>query len=324
MRPPKKHQSSIRSPLNRILGTEANVRLLRVLTLEHEPLTRSELGRRAGLESKGAHLAALRLEESGLLRRVGSGPRQQVKLEAMHPLAGALEVLFRGEQDRGERILEKIRTALQSFAVDIDAAWLQGPFAAYQDTLEDPIDIGILTKSTVLQLVHSELRELLSAIEEQEEVTIELRGFTRPDLEAVTDEEAAELLLAKSIWGLPPSVYLPAGTKTDPLRNIVMHASRDMEHALLAKEVSVQLLRNPEKRRKAILWLESRLQSASPRERPDLKELLRILAKASPTRLTRFLNDPGERATRLRQSLPFADLFTDADRAEILRKAREQ
>lgn len=324
MRPPKKHQSATRTPLNRILGTEANVRLLRVLTLDDEPLTRSELGRRAGLEAKGALLAANRLEETGILRRVGSGPRQQVKLESTHPLAGPLRALFREEQARGERILQKIQSAVETFSSDIDAAWLQGKFAASQDTLEDPIEVGILTRSPVLHRVLAQLRDLLSAMEEQEDVNIKLLGKTRPDLEAATLAEANELAMAQPIWGPPPMVFFPANSRGGPLRNVVMHSSRDAEHALIAKAIAAKLVRSPEKRQQAMQWIQSRLQTASDRERHELEEWLTILRTASPTRLARFLTDPGERATRLRQTLPFSNVLTESERAEILRKAREQ
>jgi hypothetical protein len=84
MRPPKHRQSALRSPLNRILGTETNVRILRALVDDPFPMTRSELGRMANLESKGAYLAANRLLGEGLLQLVGKGPRQQVELERKH------------------------------------------------------------------------------------------------------------------------------------------------------------------------------------------------------------------------------------------------
>jgi hypothetical protein len=43
----------------------------------------------------------------------------------------------------------------------------------------------------------------------------------------------------------------------------------------------------------------------------------------SPSRLRRFLVEPGERATRLRQTLPALDLLTPAERNAVLGSASD-
>ena len=45
MRPVTVRQSALRAPLNAFLGTEANVRLLRILTQTAEPVTATQLAR---------------------------------------------------------------------------------------------------------------------------------------------------------------------------------------------------------------------------------------------------------------------------------------
>ena len=113
MRPPKKQQSALKTPLNRILGTEANVRLLRAISLEPFPMSKSELGRLALLEAKSAHVAADRLLREGILKTVGRGLRQQVELENRHPLTRQIQGLFRAEQARVESLLEDLRKAVR-------------------------------------------------------------------------------------------------------------------------------------------------------------------------------------------------------------------
>lgn len=319
VRPPKRRQSAIRTPLNRILGAEANVRLLRVVTLAPDSLTRSELGRRAGVEEKGAHLAAQRLEREGILRRVGTGPRQQVQLELRHPLAEPLQALFRAEQARVQRLIANVATAVRALSPDIDAVWIQGAFATSEDRPGEPVVIGILAPGAALPRAMKTLRLALGPIEKNEDVSIEVDGYTRPDLAALKPKEAKELAAAIPILGAPPGAFTAEGTTAVEARHVVMHGDRDREQALLAQEVAARLVRNPELLDAAKRWLEQRLSTASPQERGDLDEWLSILNSKSPSRLEQFLRDGGERATRLRQTFPFMEVLSAEERMAILR-----
>jgi len=53
MRPTSRPQSALRCPLNHILGTEANVRVLRAILLSDIPIGVPELARRAELQPSG-------------------------------------------------------------------------------------------------------------------------------------------------------------------------------------------------------------------------------------------------------------------------------
>lgn len=324
MRPPKKRQSAVRTPLNRILGTEANVRLLRVLTSEPNSLSRSELGRRAGLEGKGAHLAARRLEEVGIVRRVGTGLRQQVKLELNHPLAAPLQTLFREEQARVERLLESLKQAAQNLAPELDSAWIQGDFAEHLDRPGAPIVMGVLARGATLPRITKALRMAVAPTEAREDVTVEIIGFTRPDIEVAKPDQKKELARAMTLFGIPPSAFTQERTEGRPLRKSITHSDRDREQTLIASEVASRLARNPGKRQAAQQWIRKRLESASEHERGDLEEWLSILDSMSPPRLARFLVDQGERATRLRQTFPFLDVLSADERQEIVRKARSE
>jgi len=322
MRPPKKPQSALRTPLNRMLGTEANVRLLRVLTSEPHPLSRSELGRRAGLEQKGAHLAARRLEEEGIVRRVGSGPRQQVELEVKHPLASPLQMLFGEEKARVERVLESLKQAAQNLAPDLESAWVQGDFAEHLDPPGAPIVMGVLARGATLSRITKALRAAVDPTEAREDVTIEITAFTRPDLQVATRDQKNGLAQALPLFGIPPSAFAKEPRENQQLRKPITHSDKDKEQIFIAREVANRLASNPGKRQAAKQWICKRLESASEHERDELKEWLSILDTMSPLRLARFLVDPGERATRLRQTLPFLDILSADDRAKIVRKAR--
>ena len=74
MRPIATEQNALRFPLNQLLGTQAHVRLLRILANEVVgPITTSDAAARAGLTEAGARRALVRLAKTGFVRRVGGG-----------------------------------------------------------------------------------------------------------------------------------------------------------------------------------------------------------------------------------------------------------
>src|SRR5262245_27947252 len=97
MRPPKHRHSPFLQPLDEILGTQANVRLLRVLALRRTPLTAGELAKRALLGRTSIYPALRQLERAGIVEFVGAGSQRLVQLRDRHPLSRILRDLFRSE-----------------------------------------------------------------------------------------------------------------------------------------------------------------------------------------------------------------------------------
>src|SRR3972149_6177663 len=79
MRPISRLQSALRCPLNHLLGTEANVRVLRVILLSDIPIGVSEIARLAELQPSGVARVCARLEDLGVIEAVGRGPRDRPK-----------------------------------------------------------------------------------------------------------------------------------------------------------------------------------------------------------------------------------------------------
>ena len=104
MRPIVSEQNSLRYPLNELLGTEAHVRLLRVMANEvNGPLTASDAAKRAGLTVPGAQKALRRLFRSGFVSRVGGGRKHQYEICRSYRLVKIALELFRAEKDRYEQ-----------------------------------------------------------------------------------------------------------------------------------------------------------------------------------------------------------------------------
>lgn len=319
MRPPKRAQSAQRTPLNRIFGTAANVRLLRALSLESSPMNRTELGRVAGLEAKGAHLSANRLLAEGVLERVGKGSRQQVQLNPAHPLAAEIRRLFQAEQSLAEGLLEALREAVHEQAPELIGAWIQGSLARGEDRPGEPIQVGLLAGSRGLGGVRHRLRERISRVEQRFDVTVELLGYTKPDLAVARPAERKQLASVIPLFGLPPYAD---GDFPSKGRAEVTHDEREREQLFLARFVADRLLRDPAQREAARAFIIGRMRNASRREKHALEEWLEVLETMSGARLTRFLLDEGERATRLRQTLPFLDMLSRKEREELLARAR--
>lgn len=323
MRPPKYKQSALKTPLNRILGTEANVRVLRAICLEPFPMSKSELGRLAKLEAKSAHIAADRLLREGVLKTVGRGIRQQVDLESKHPLTRQIQELFRAEQTRVETLLEDVRKAVRKLEPEIMAAWIQGNFARGEDRPGEPLIIGILANSKVLGTMTRELRNVLSEIEAIWDSTIELVGYTHPDLMTMKSADRRRLSDAIPLLGPPPEAFIHHSEGENPrLRDVVMHGDREKEQLLFVETIIQRILRDPGKLRAAKEYISKRLESASEHERHELREWESILKTMSPSRLRRFLLDTGERARRLRQTMPFLEIISPKEREEILDRMR--
>ncbi len=109
MRPIVSEQDPLRYPLNELFGTQAHVRLLRVMANEVEgPLTASDVAKRAGLTVPGAKKALGRLVRSGFISRVGGGRNLQYEIGRLDRLMQIVLELFQVENDRYEQLVATI------------------------------------------------------------------------------------------------------------------------------------------------------------------------------------------------------------------------
>jgi len=302
MRPIATQQSPTRFPLNEILGTGANVRLLRVLAKEVTgPISVSDAGDRAGLTEAGARRALARLARIGFVRRIGGGRSQQYAIREEGPLAESLMLLFDKEQDRYEELLSNLREIFQGLG-EIQLAWMDSLPAG----VGDPLEVGLMTDPSSLALLRREVRRRISEVEKRYDVIIEVHGFTRADAPRVSWPEAT--LLA----GVPDS-----GTAS-PSAGPVSHADRDRRALVLHRAISDLLDENPSLVRRAEQHLERLLQEDQGSALAELQDWLALLQSYSLERLRDFLIATGPRAERLRQSSPFFAVLTAEERDRVL------
>jgi hypothetical protein len=321
MRPAKTSQGSLAAPLNRILGTEANVRLLRVLSEAREPLARPDVARRARMDASGVRRALAALAAEGIVEAVGTGARTSVRLRRDHPLAAPLRRLFAAERGRAQEVVDVIREIGGGLFPRPRALWVSAPAPADSDSLEI-VRVGVLAGAREVDGLVRALRDALRDVQRQYDLVIEVRGYTRADLDTLAADTRAELSDARAILGPAPAELLsggapPAAPVQSPSRG---HARQDRRGLLLGRAIGERITRDPGLIDRARAYA-LRMAASSPGVRQEMEEWEMILDTMPPGRLRAFLADPGERATRLRQSLPFVAVLTPEERQDLFRKA---
>lgn len=315
---PSEKQSHFRTPLNRILGTETSVRVLRVLADTQTPLSKPEVARRAALNPSGVRRTLDDLIECGIVEAVGAGSQRPVRLRRSYPLAQPLEQLFRAERNRVDEFYRALRSSVVERSDQVRAAWIQGPLASGQDELGDPVVIGVLASSDVLGEVTSELTHALTPVGGRHEVPIEVKGYAIPDLLALPESEVQKLNETLPLLGAPPESYLEEEAEPEePDRSSRAHEELDRRALEYGRAVANRLAQDPTLLERARRFIDRRIDRASASERDELREWALLLESMSVPRLRELLVSESERAERLRQTLPFLEVLTDEERDEI-------
>lgn len=302
---------ALRAPLDEILGTTANVQILRVLIQEDTPLGRAEAARRAGMTPQGGRKALNRLFEAGLVQYVGSGKTQQVQLREDHPLASDLSDLFDAERQRYKSLLQAIKSVAGQATPPPQTVWIQGPVAEGTDEYGDPLILGVLADVDEVDELSEDLRDALVELERRYDVTIEVRPYTRADLVALESDDISTI----PILGPGPGAFVSTGTEKHA-PSLEKHEDHDQRTLSRARRLADLLVANPNLRDRALDWLKEQLDQEEGNR--ELREWKRILESTSIPRLRRLLTAETERAVRLRQSLPFWPVLNSEEREKLV------
>ncbi len=299
--------------LNGILGTEANVRILRALAESTAPISAAELARRAQIQRSSAHRALRTLAGLGIVSFVGTAPHLQVSLADRSPLTEPIRALFGAEHARYEALLAGLKRAATRIDPPPIAAWIEGGVARGVDQPGDAVIVCVLGSPRDVGASAESLREAIQSLERKWDVTITVRSRTLADLEAKSNDLADELQHAIPVFGIPPMGLLKRYRGDWEKRNIRTHGDHDARSLALGKRIADRVARDPSLAARARAQLQDRWSKASRSEQKELAEWKRILDTATPARLRKILSDPGERGTRLRQTLPFLGVVSDDD-----------
>ena len=123
-------QSIQRYPLTSILGTEANVRLLRELSRHGGQLSAPSLVARTGLGRTSVWVALTTLKEMRIVESAGTGRAVLYRIRTDHPLHAPLGALFEAEEARFAAIREVVQSAASESGPGVLAVWIYGSVAA--------------------------------------------------------------------------------------------------------------------------------------------------------------------------------------------------
>ncbi len=317
MRPPKHRQSRLLQPLNEILATEANVRLVRVLTLSRTSLTSGEVAKRAQLGRTSIYPALRVLERAGVVEFVGAGSHRQVQLRDRHPLAGALKALFGAEGRRFDDLIGALRELLRDLPLRPISAWVdQKP---HRDLGDDTLTLYFVARPEEVEELVDSLDSHLAKVESEYDIHVAVHGLTRSELEALPGAQVSMLDETILLAGVPPTALLAPTRSAAAKTPRASHDEHDARSRRLALAIATKIKKDPGLIGIAHDRVKHRARKASPGERRELAEWMRLLSTMSPARLRRFLLEDNERAVRLRQSLPALNLLSPAERDAALR-----
>lgn len=317
MRPLKAHQNRLVHPLNEIFGTEANVRLLRVLALQNTSLTAGELAKQAMLGRSSIYPALRELELLGVLQFIGAGVRKLVQLRDDYPLSGTLKELFRAEAHRFDALTDALRELLSGMPRAPISAWIN----CGGENLESPetLTLYVVARPEELDTLTDYLNERLGDLERKHDVHIAVRGLTHSELETLYRSPLTMPNSVVLLGGVPPVALLERSRPTTKRSTIVSHDEHDARSRRLAVAIAAKIRRDPGLIVLAQERVRRRARVASPRERRELTEWSRILSTMPPARLERFLLEDSERAIRLRQTLPALNFLSPVERDAVMR-----
>lgn len=256
MRSPSHSHSALRAPLSDILGTEVNVRIVRLLARTTVPMSKAAVARHTSLNASGVGRAITALVDLGIAESLGAGSRLLYRLRKEHPLAAPLVDVFAAERARFESIIDGLGAVVTALVPPPRAAWIQGPVATRSDEPGDPVVVGILASAKCVDETVDQLRAGVSELEQALDVTVAVYGLTSADMTALPKSRRADLEDTMPLLGPPPlellTVSKSPGTGAPARSHGATDASAALDFAQLPRERIADLCRRHRIRRLAV------------------------------------------------------------------------
>lgn len=306
MRPPRIQRTTLRYPLDHILGTSALVRLIRVLV--HDvggPVSVTDAAKMAGLSTTGARKALETLEKLSIAVRVGTGRAQKFGPKLDNPYLTLLRQLFDMEQKQYEDLIQALRQAVAM--PETRDAWIQELPGESSQSLE----IDVVAETKAISWIGSELRSRLIQTEKRFDLIVELNVFTRADSHSPPDN-------AIMLWvsGDAASVNQPPGVQIN-----AESAERSLR---MARAIAELIKTDPSLARRALQYTNRLLHEGQGMANSDIGEWRQLLETYSPERLRDLLVSQSSRAERLRRSLPFFAILTPDERDRMMEEMESE
>jgi hypothetical protein len=250
-----------------------------------------------------------RLAELGLIEIIGSGKNLAVRLRERHPLARSLRSLFRDELQVLELITSATREIFLRRHLPLQAVWIENPSMRSPGT----IDIGVLGTPGEIEHIARSIELDLREIEPALAAHFVVHAYTDADLHLLTREQIQRLERVTLLHGWIPHLWREYGG--GPIRT---HHDLNVRARQIASALAKRLTSDPSILEGAREWIEEQLKKPHLHEHRDLQEWKSILTELSVRQIQSFLTEDSERAERLRQSMPFVEILTEAERTAII------
>ena len=294
-------RSTIRYPLDLILGSEAHVRILRVLIYETDtPLSVSNIAKLAGLTTAGVRKALGRLLESGLIERIGQGQTVQYGLRKREPVVQVLRLLFEREHERYESFVSSIKKTLSGLR-EVRKAWIERP----PTNTRGPIEINVVTEVNAIEWIGEELRSRLVGLEKELDLVIEVALFTQADAPLPGPDT---VLLCSMEVDQKPGIRHP----------VLTHDQMEKRSLLFAQGIAELIKSDPSLVTRAKHHLNRLIHDDQGNAVSDIAEWRQLLETYSTDRIRDLLVAQNSRANRLRQSSPFLAVLTADERERLI------
>ncbi len=297
---PKETRSSLRYPLDDILGSPGLVRLIRVLAYETKsPVSVANAAGMASLSLAGARKALKRLTDLGIAERVGTGRALKFSSKQGNPFLNLLMLLFEKENEHYQSLMITLR---QIFTIpEVFGAWINElPLG-----IGVPLNVQVITDTKAIGWIKEELRSLIRPTERKYDLIIELAFYTRADKPVANDKA----IFLSGLDHSRRSTLLPGGET---------QRSSEQRSLRLAKAIVHLINLDPSLVRRAFQYTNRLLHYDQGMATKDIVEWRQLLETYSVQRICDFLVSSSSRAIRLRRSMPFLAVLTHNERDKIV------
>jgi len=301
VRPIAKQSSGMKYPLDELLGSQGNVRLLRTLLYKVDtPLSAPDAARLAGLTLPGARKALEKLIVCGVVERIGSGRATQYGVRRNAPLFDVLSSLFLHEGERYDGIIASLKNVLTDVP-EIRSAWL----GVMSGEAGRPVELNVVVDASAMGWISEELRVRIGCVEQEYDLVLELILFTRAD--SPHPDPEAVFLMSPEVW-----------QKTDRRNAPQSHSDKEKRALVISRQIADMIREDPSLVTRARQHLHRLLHDGQGTATGDLLEWRQLLEAYPAERIRQLLISDTSRARRLRQTLPFFAVLDAVERERVL------
>ncbi|ARO29063.1 nucleotidyltransferase domain-containing protein [Rhizobium sp. NXC14] len=158
-----KPESALRFPLSTVFGSEANVRVMRELSLHGGQLSVGDLISRTRISRPPILAALATLASLRIVAEVGTGYARLFSLNRDSPFFAPVQALFVAEERRFADILAAVKECASLFGDKVVAAWIFGSAARREDNASSDLDVALIADTPDIQTIQNGSIDFLAA-----------------------------------------------------------------------------------------------------------------------------------------------------------------